>query len=57
MIPKKPAQDLIRGGYRFSAGAKPRQRLCVRVDASAGEGRSDKIMLKNKTKLLSAISF
>jgi hypothetical protein len=37
MIPKKPAADLIRGGNRFPAFAKP---------ASAGEGRSEKIMLK-----------
>jgi hypothetical protein len=37
MIPKKPAPDVIRGGYRFPAFAKP---------ASAGEGRSGKIMLK-----------
>jgi hypothetical protein len=39
MIPKKPAADLIRGGNRFPAFAKP---------ASAGEGRSEKIMLKQK---------
>jgi hypothetical protein len=39
MIPKKPAPDLIRGGQRFPAFAKP---------ASAGEGRSEKIMLKQK---------
>jgi hypothetical protein len=38
MIPKKPAPDLIRGGHRFPAFAKP---------ASAGEGRSDKIMLRS----------
>jgi hypothetical protein len=41
MIPKKPAPDLIRGGNRFSAFAKP---------ASTGEGRSEKIMLKEKIK-------
>jgi hypothetical protein len=41
MIPKKPAPDLIRGGTRFPAFAKP---------ASAGEGRSEKIMLKQKDK-------
>ena len=35
MIPKKPVPDLIRDGNRFPAFAKP---------ASAGEGRSDKIM-------------
>jgi hypothetical protein len=39
MIPKKPAPDLIRGGNRFPAFAKP---------ASAGEGMSEKIMLKQK---------
>jgi hypothetical protein len=39
MIPKKLAPDLIRGGRRFPAFAKP---------ASAGEARSDKIMLKIK---------
>jgi hypothetical protein len=33
MIPKKLAPDLIRGGHRFAAFAKP---------ASAGEGRSEK---------------
>jgi hypothetical protein len=33
MIPKKPAPDLIRGGNRFPAFAKP---------ASAGEARSGK---------------
>jgi hypothetical protein len=37
MIPKKPVPDLIRDGNRFPAYAKP---------ASAGEGRSDKIMRK-----------
>jgi hypothetical protein len=40
MIPKS--------GYRFPACAKPCQRLVVAVDASAGEGRSEKIMLKQK---------
>ena len=37
MIPKKLVLDLIGDGNRFSAFAKP---------ASAGEGRSEKIMLK-----------
>jgi hypothetical protein len=41
MIPKS--------GCRFSACAKPGYWLGVSVDASAGEGRSDKIMLKTKT--------
>jgi hypothetical protein len=50
MIPKKPAPDLIRGGYRFPACAKPRQPLGVLVRASAGEGRSEEIMLKQQAK-------
>ncbi|HYQ05460.1 MAG TPA: hypothetical protein VER26_00565 [Xanthobacteraceae bacterium] len=50
MIPKKPAPDLIWGGYRFSACAKPWPQLIVPVDASAGEGRSEKIMLKQEAK-------
>jgi hypothetical protein len=37
MIPKS--------AQRFPACAKPWHRLAVRKDASAGEGRSDKIML------------
>ena len=36
MTPKKLAPGLIRGGNRFPAFAKP---------ASAGEGRSDKVMV------------
>ena len=39
MIPKSMPSDLIRGWGRFPAFAKP---------ASAGEARSDKIMLKQK---------
>jgi hypothetical protein len=50
MIPKKPAPDVIRDGYRFPACAKPRQPLAVSFNASAGEARSKKIMLKYKTK-------
>ena len=46
MIPKKPAPDLIRGGSRFPACAKPCRALLIAFDASAGEGRSDKIMRK-----------
>jgi hypothetical protein len=38
MIPKS--------GNRFPACAKPRHRFVVSFDASAGEGRSEKIMLK-----------
>jgi hypothetical protein len=57
MIPKKPAPDVIRGGYQFPACAKPWLPVAVPFDASAGEGRSEKIMLKYKTKLPIAISF
>jgi len=39
MIPKKPVPDLIREGNGFPAFAKP---------ASAGEGRSDKIMFRQE---------
>jgi hypothetical protein len=49
MIPKSE--------YRFPACAKPWLPVAVPFDASAGEGRSEKIMLKYKTKLLTAISF
>ena len=38
MIPKS--------GYRFPACAKPVARIVVWLDASAGEGRSEKIMLQ-----------
>jgi hypothetical protein len=38
MIPKS--------GHRFPACAKPLRGLAVVLDASAGEGRSEKIMLK-----------
>jgi len=52
MIPKKPApdaaRDAIRGGNRFPACAKPVARLVVWLKASAGEGRSDKIMRQEK---------
>jgi hypothetical protein len=44
MIPKKPAPHLMRGGYRFPACAKPVARIVLLRDASAGEGRSGKIM-------------
>jgi hypothetical protein len=42
MIPKS--------GYRFPACAKPCQPLVSSFDASAGEGRSEKIMLKQQAK-------
>jgi hypothetical protein len=38
MIPKS--------GYRFPACAKPLALFVARLDASAGEGRSEKIMLQ-----------
>jgi hypothetical protein len=38
MIPKS--------GYRFPACAKPLARLVIWLDAPAGEGRSDKIILQ-----------
>jgi hypothetical protein len=40
MIPKS--------GYRFPACAKPRDRFVVSFDASAGEGKSEKIMRQIK---------
>jgi hypothetical protein len=46
MIPKKPAPHLFRGGNRFPACAKPVVEFVVWLDASAGEGRSEKIMLQ-----------
>jgi len=50
MIPKKPAPDtsgdVIGGGYLFPACAKPMALFVLSVDASAGEGRSEKIMLQ-----------
>jgi hypothetical protein len=46
MIPRRPAPDLIRGVQRFPACAKPVAWFSIRLDASAGEGRSEKIMLK-----------
>jgi hypothetical protein len=50
MIPKEPAPDLIRGGNRFPACAKPSTQASCSFLASAGEGRSEKIMLKQKAK-------
>jgi hypothetical protein len=40
MIPKS--------GYRFPACAKPMAGFFILLDASAGEGRSEKIMLQKK---------
>jgi hypothetical protein len=42
MIPKS--------GYRFPACAKPSQSKAAQFDASAGEGRLEKIMLNKKAK-------
>jgi hypothetical protein len=42
MIPKS--------GYRFPACAKPSQFRVLSFEASAGEGRSEKIMLKQQAK-------
>jgi len=39
-----------KGGIRFPACAKPSHGQFVWLDASAGVGRSDKIMLKRKKK-------
>jgi hypothetical protein len=39
-----------KSGYRFPTCAKPRQSLAVSFDASAGEARSEKIVLKKKAK-------
>jgi hypothetical protein len=45
MIPKQHVPDVIRDGYRFPACAKLWQILVVWTNASAGVGRSKKIML------------
>jgi hypothetical protein len=42
MIPKS--------GYRFPACSKPSAKPVVWLDASAGEGKSDKIMLQQEAK-------
>jgi hypothetical protein len=41
---------VIRGGYQFPTCAKLGQLLVVSVEASAGEGRSEKIMLSQNAK-------
>ena len=46
MIRKRPAPDLIRGVQRFPACAKPLHYPAGWTDASAGAGRSEKIMLQ-----------
>src|ERR1700736_1343797 len=52
MIPKKPPPHLMRGGYRFPACAKPFALSIVRLDASAREGRSEKIMLQDHSSVV-----
>jgi hypothetical protein len=47
MIPKKHVPDVIRNEGRFPACAKPWHGLMLWRDASAGEGRPEKIMRKN----------
>jgi hypothetical protein len=37
-----------KSGHRFPACAKPFNQPFIRLDASAGEGRSEEIMLKQK---------
>jgi hypothetical protein len=41
------SQSMIpKSGFRFPACAKPSNHPFIRLDASAGEGRSEKIMLQ-----------
>jgi hypothetical protein len=46
MIPKKPAPDLDPGWVPVSRLREALARLVIWLDASAGEGRSEKIMLQ-----------
>jgi hypothetical protein len=39
-----------KSGYRFSACAKPWRGWSFRLDASAGEGRPEEIMLQQQAK-------
>jgi hypothetical protein len=50
MISKKLVPDLIRDVQRFPACAKPCEVLVVWTNASAGVGRSDKIMRTEKNR-------
>jgi len=45
MIPKSMSSTPIGDGHRFPACAKPNHGPRLWTDASAGEGRSEKIML------------
>ena len=53
--PEKHVPEVIRDGNRFPACAKPWHGPLARIEASAGEGRSDKIMRK-EDQLASATS-
>jgi hypothetical protein len=44
--PEKLVPDVIRDGHEFPACAKPSNHPFIPLDASAGEGRSEKIMRK-----------
>jgi hypothetical protein len=46
MIPKSMSSSPIGDGHRFPACAEPWHYSMLWMDASAGEGRSDKIMHK-----------
>src|SRR5262249_15921429 len=55
---KAVAKSMIaKCGYRFPACAMPPKSLYLPFDASAGEARSDKIMLKQKAKAKSGFDF
>jgi hypothetical protein len=45
-----------KSGYRFPVCAKPSQRLVRSFDASSGEGRSDKVMLKQNLRPMESVS-
>ncbi|HEY2244585.1 MAG: hypothetical protein WAV38_03385 [Xanthobacteraceae bacterium] len=50
-LPFQLLQSMIpKSGYRFPACAKPWLPIAVPFDASAGEGRSEKIMLRQQAK-------
>jgi hypothetical protein len=50
MIPKSLSPDLIRGWNPVSRLPEALDRFVIWLDASAGEGRSEKIMLKPNAK-------
>jgi hypothetical protein len=47
MVPNKPAPHLMRGVKRFPACAKLSHAPARQKDATAGEGRSEMIMLQS----------